>query len=152
MSHQPHAAPADTIAQRFARRGRGRIALGVAIGALVAVVADLVLLAVVEGVFAVVPEVPLQPGSALVALGALEVTYGVVPAAIGAGIVYAIVSRRFARPARSFLIVATVVLFLSLGGVASLPISPAEQVTLVAIHVVSAALIVGAVLLLAARA
>ena len=70
--------------------------------------------------------------------------------AAGAGIVYAIVARRFARPARPFLAVATVVLLLSLGCIASLPISPAEQAALVAVHMVSAGAIAGAITLLAA--
>jgi hypothetical protein len=134
-----------------ARPSLGRIALGATIGALVAFAADLVLLAVFESGLGVSLQVPGQPGSStdLVPLGPREVAFAVIPSAVGAGVVYAVLSRRVARPARAFVVVAAIVFLLFLGGPASLPIPASEKAAIVALHLASATSIVTAILALA---
>ena len=94
-----------------ARPAPGRVALGVTVGALVAFLADVALLALVDAGLGVIPRVPLQPGSTanLAPVDPLLVAIAVLPAAIGAGAVYALLSRRFASPARPFVAISAAV-------------------------------------------
>jgi hypothetical protein len=134
-----------------ARPPLGRIALGAVGGATIALAVDALLLAAFDAVLGVHPHVPLQPGSTtdLVPLGPLELAWAVVPSAIGAGVVYAVLSRLTARPARAFVVVAAIVFVVFLGGPASLPIPASEQAAVVVLHLASAISIVAAILALA---
>lgn len=140
-----------TIKTASQRPSLGRIALGATAGAAIALAIDVLLLAVFDAVLGVQPRVPLQPGSTsdLVAVGPAGLAWAVVPSAIGAGVVYAVLSRLIARPVRAFVVVAAIVFVVFLGGPATLPISSSEQLALVILHLASAISIVGAILVLA---
>lgn len=126
-------------------------AIGAVVGAAIALALDVLLLAVVDAVLDVRPHVALQPSSTtdLVAVGPVQLAWAVVPSAIGAGVVYAVLSRLTARPARAFVVVAAIVFLLFLGGPVSLAIPPFEKAALVALHLASAISIVAAILALA---
>ena len=67
---------------------------------------------------------------------------------VGAVVVYAVISALSARPLRVFAIVATVLLFVSLGAPASMPSPPIEwsaKLTLMAMHVVGYSMILGTI-------
>ncbi|OGO56043.1 MAG: hypothetical protein A2Z32_02245 [Chloroflexi bacterium RBG_16_69_14] len=134
-----------------ARPTLGRIALGAAVGAAIALGVDALLVAAFDAILRVDPHVPLQPGSTidLVAVDPVQLAWAVVPSAIGAGVVYGVLSRLTARPGRAFVVVAAIVFLLFLGGPASLPIPASEKAALVVLHLATAISIVAAILALA---
>jgi hypothetical protein len=134
-----------------ARPRLGRIALGAVVGAAIALAVDALLLGALDGVLGLHPQVPLQPGSMtdLVAVEPAQLAWAAVPSAIGAGVVYGVLSRLTARPARAFIVVAAIVFVVFLGGPASLSIPASEKAALVTLHLASAISIVAAILALA---
>jgi len=120
----------------------GRLLQGALIGIVVALVLNLLLYFLVPAIFGYTLEAPLGgPGSEIGPLPVYMVVVATVVPAIVAALLMMLLNRLVARPVRLFRIIAGVVLLLSLAGPLPLPIALGARLTLVAMHVITAAAI-----------
>ena len=140
--------------QNIAVRNEGRVARGrlVSVGLLAAVVAAGANAAVylVAATVGTMPQDVVVNGQGLITLPMVAAMS--VLGAVGGTAVYALVGRFARRPVRAFRIVAALALLLSFGGPFSIAGAPAAMVaTLLLMHAVAAAVIVGFLTTLARR-
>ena len=113
-----------------------------AIAAVAASIANLVVYFLAPRLFNFSLEIPLMgPGSEIQPLPFFMVIFATIAATIGATILLAALNRFTARPVTIFRVIAVVLLVLSFGAPFSLPVPLNVQLTLLSMHIITAAVI-----------
>jgi hypothetical protein len=121
------------------------------LGALVAVVVNLIIYYVGRGLFAI-PFLVLQPGSNTPApLNPIMIVVTCVIPAIGAAIFFWLLKRFASSPLRIFQIVSIVLALLSMASPLTMPVALSTRLALALMHIVAGAAIVGAFTWMARR-
>lgn len=139
---------ADTTLTQSVQRGEsitaGRLARAGLIAAILATIANLLVSSLIPALFGFALEFAIQgPGSPVQPLPAFMVLMATIVPTTGAVLLLALLNRLTARPRRIFRIIAVVTLLLSLGGPLTVGAPLSVTLTLVAMHVLTAAIITG---------